>query len=504
VSGYVAAAGFGRSREVFDAVVESLAGEPTAGMTHDQVEDWLVERGRELMRQLMQDHADLRAVREPRREAVLGFDAVARTRVERGHTRGLTTVFGPITVTRMAYRAPGVGNLHPADAAWNMPAGLHSHGLARLGVLEAVRGSFDEAKTAVRRATGAVIGKRQLEDRVAAAAVDVTDFYAARKPQPADPETLLVLTCDGKGVMMRPEALRQATAKAAAKTAKTAARFAPGERGNRMRMAEIAAVYDIDPDPRAPADVLTRSSTDTTAADKPPRPTARGKWLTGSITDPAAEVIAAAFDEAQRRDPDHKRTWIALVDGNTHQIDVVRAEAAEREVTVHIVIDFVHVAEYVWNAARVFYRGRPADEAHTWVRDRLAAILAGGAVEVAAGIRARATRQRLRGTDHAITDTTAGYLAGKPACLRYDQALAAGWPIATGVIEGACRHLIGDRLGITGARWGLTGAEAILLLRAVHSNGDFHDYWNYHLQQEHQRNHQTKYQQSQREWELAG
>jgi hypothetical protein len=472
-------------------------------MTHDQVEDWLVERGRDLMRQLMQDHTDLRAVREQRREVVLGSDAVARTRVERGHTRRLTTVFGPIAVTRMAYRAPGAPNLHPADAAWNMPAGLHSHGLARVGVLEAVRGSFDDAKTAVQRATGAVVGKRQLEDRVAAAAVDVADFYATRTPQPADPETLLVLTCDGKGVMMRPEALREATAKAAAKTTKTAARFAPSERGNRMRMAEIAAVYDIDPDPRTPADVLTRSSDDT-ADDKPPRPAARGKWLTGSITDPAAEVIAAAFDQAQRRDPDHKRTWIALVDGNTHQIDVVRAEAAEREVTVHIVIDFVHVAEYVWNTARVFYRGRPADEADTWVRDRLAAILAGGAVEVAAGIRARATRQRLRGADRATTNATAGYLTRKPSCLRYDQALTAGWPIATGVIEGACRHLIGDRLGITGARWGLTGAEAILLLRAVHSNGDFHNYWHYHLQQEHRRNHHSKYQQSQGECELAG
>src|SRR5262249_46158684 len=75
----------------------------------------------------------------------------------------------------------------------------------------------------------------------------------------------------------------------------------------------------------------------------------------------------------------------------------------------------------------------------------------------------------------------------KDEYLRYDQALAAGWPIATGVIEGACRHLIGDRLDITGARWGLDGAEAILTLRAVLSNGDFGDYWRYHLAREHQR-----------------
>ncbi len=70
-----------------------------------------------------------------------------------------------------------------------------------------------------------------------------------------------------------------------------------------------------------------------------------------------------------------------------------------------------------------------------------------------------------------------------------------GWPIATGVIEGACRHLVKDRLAITGARWSLTGAEAALLLRAVITNGDFNTYWAYHLQQEHQRTHASRYQQ---------
>ena len=79
------------------------------------------------------------------------------------------------------------------------------------------------------------------------------------------------------------------------------------------------------------------------------------------------------------------------------------------------------------------------------------------------------------------------YLTGKHQFLRYDQAHAAGWPIATGVIEGACRHLIGDRLDVTGARWGLQGAEAVLTLRAVISNGDFDDYWRFHLAREHQR-----------------
>ena len=418
----------------------------------------------------------------------------------------MTTVFGPITVERMAYRTPGAANLYPADAEWNTPAGLHSPVCPRLAVIEAMRGSFDQAG---RGCGGRPVwrwanGSSSSDGRARRWTWRVSTPRTGRDP--TGPGTLLVITADAKGVTMLPDALRQATAKAAAADTAAAARFDPPQRGNRMRMAEIACVYDIDPHPRTPSDVLPRRDPDPNLGcrRRAPRPKARGKWLTGSIADPAASVIAAAFDEADRRDADHERTWVALVDGNAHQLDVIRAEAAKRGVEVPVVIDFVHVSEYIWDAARVFFRGRPAGEAEAWVRDRLAAILAGAAVEVAAGIRRRATRAGLSGNDRTTIDTTARYLADKPAYLRYDQALANGWPIATGVIEGACRHLVGDRLGITGARWGLTGAEAILLLRAVVSNGDFDEYWAYHLRQEHQRNHLTKYRQSQSEWALAG
>ena len=107
--------------------------------------------------------------------------------------------------------------------------------------------------------------------------------------------------------------------------------------------------------------------------------------------------------------------------------------------------------------------------------------------------RRQATKARLDRGRRAAADTAATYLTNKRAYLDYPTALARGWPIATGVIEGACRHLVKDRMDITGARWGLNGAETILKLRAVHSNGDLDQYWNYHLAQERQRVHQTRY-----------
>jgi hypothetical protein len=175
-----------------------------------------------------------------------------------------------------------------------------------------------------------------------------------------------------------------------------------------------------------------------------------------------------------------------LTGGAEHQLDLIRCEAQRRGVTIHIVIDLIHVLEYIWKAAWCLHAaGDPAAEDRVAVK--ALAILAGDSARAAAEISAEADAAGLTGTQRTGTDACVRYLTSKDEYLRYDQALTAGWPIATGVIEGACRHLIGDRLDITGARWGLDGAEVILTLRALISNGDFDQYWRYHLTQEHQR-----------------
>ena len=157
---------------------------------------------------------------------------------------------------------------------------------------------------------------------------------------------------------MRPGHLRPGTAKAAAKaSAKLATRLSPGEKHGRKRMAEIVAVYDLDPAPRTPADIIPDRGR-TSQQGRPPRrpgPVVTGKWLAASVTDDIPAVIAAMFDEADRRDPTHQRTWVALADGNRQQIDAIRDQAAGRGVSVTIVIDFVHVLEYLWKAAWTFF-----------------------------------------------------------------------------------------------------------------------------------------------------
>jgi len=212
----------------------------------------------------------------------------------------------------------------------------------------------------------------------------------------------------------------------------------------------------------------------------------------GQRAEDAATVVSRVFDEADRRDPEHCRTWVALVDGNNHQIERIQAEAHARQVVVTIVVDFVHVLEYLWKAAWCFFNEGDPD-AERWVRDLALAVLKGHADGVAAALRRAAARERLDCAARATIDECAGYLVNKRPYLDYPTALERGWPIATGVIEGACRHLVKDRMDITGARWGLGGAEAVLKMRAVVSNGDFQQYWRYHLAHEHERVHRSRY-----------
>lgn len=132
-------------------------------------------RGRELLRQLFQDRLDASA-REKRRHDVAGEDGVIRTHAEKGRTLPLTTRFGQVTMSRIAYRSPGRHNVYLLDAALNLPEEKHPHGLRKLTAVEAARGSMAGVQATVTRAPGVTIGKRQLEDIARRAAAHVEAF----------------------------------------------------------------------------------------------------------------------------------------------------------------------------------------------------------------------------------------------------------------------------------------------------------------------------------------
>ena len=214
------------------------------------------------------------------------------------------------------------------------------------------------------------------------------------------------------------------------------------------------------------------------------------------ITASCADAVrTGVFAEIDRRDPLHRRQWIGLIDGNNDQIAAFNAEAAGRGMDMPLLIDFIHVLGYLWKAAWCFVPARDIAAAEAQVTSWGEAILLGGSADVAADIARRAAGPPKPGSEHAKNiRKTVTYLQNKEPYLDYPAALAQGWPISTGIIEGACRHLVGDRMGVTGSRWSLAGAQSVLWLRAIHASGDTEAYWDYHIRAEHQRNHLSKYQ----------
>jgi hypothetical protein len=487
------AAGLGGLVGELAALAAGLTGPGAGQMSLDEVEQQVMVRGRELLRMTVQHVLDVRAVAEPRRAQVTGADGVPRRRAERGHGRTVVTCFGPVAVRRMAYRAPGAPNLHLADAVLNLPVRRYSWQVQQAAVRYALAGSYEQAQLWLKDLTGVVVGKQQLEQILVEAARDAPGFYPSRPAAPCPSGPVLAISADGKGVTMRPGALRAQTARRARKRTKAfGKRLGTGEKAGSKRIAETGAVFDVvaPGEPRTPEQILGRAPGQAPAKG----PQAVNRWYTCDITASRAETIAMVFDQAGRRDPGCTRTWIALVDGDRHQIEVISAEAAARGISVTILVDFIHVLEYLWKAAWCFCppRDRAAED---WVTAQGLDILHGRAEEVIIQIqRLAAARPPRPGSEHdKIITRTLGYLTAKQPFLDYPRALANGWPIATGVIEGACRHLVADRMGITGARWSLEGAQAMLWLRAIAANGDLASYWTWHINHEHQRNHLSRY-----------
>jgi len=487
---------FSAAREQFETIIGALESEEMMGAQHGDVERYLFQDGYELLRLLLQGYMDRRSANEPLRETAKGSDGAVRTHRREGCTRQLETIFGEVTVSRIGYFYPGYESLFPLDAELNLPVVKYSHGLQELLSNEAAKGAFDEATETLGKLTGGHIPKRQAQELCPKMAVDFDAFYVKRSVEnPEDTEDLLVMSTDGKGVVMREEALREATRRAAQRERgkKKGSRLKPGEKSNRKRMSTVATVYTVARNERTPEDIMNvAQDSETEKRLKDARPVPQNKRVWASLEKPPEEVIDEMICEAERRDPGHKRQWCVLVDGAEHQLEQIKKLVRRHGVTVMIILDLIHVLEYLWDAAHCFFKVGD-DAAEQWVAERALEILRGNAGQVAGGIRRKATKLKLEESKRKNADKCANYLLKNKKYLRYDKYLADGLPIATGVIEGACRYLVKDRMDLTGARWGLDNAEAVLKLRALRVSGDLDEYWHFHRREEYKRQHRSKY-----------
>lgn len=484
---------FSVAEERFDAMRTFLQSPASQQLDLSALEDRLFHDGRELMRQLLIAHIAERGVGDIGAR-VMGADGIARTH-KRLRTRTINTVFGAIPIQRLAYSKPHISSLCPLDAMLNLPPMNMSYTLQKQLIVEVIKNSFHEAIETLARWTGVTIPKAQAKHIVLEAAQDFHPFYTRqrlREQQDAEPLPLLVLTADGKGVLVRMDDLRPATRKLAVQHS-TQTGVHASERGRRhtRRMATVASVYEVARFSRTADDVVQSFFPSKETGERPTRPVPKAKRLWASVKHASDRVIRDLFEDALRRDPHHKKDWVVLVDGDMHQIRRFQHLARTFKCDVTIICDIVHVLGYLWKAGAVLCK---EEQRSQWVRDKLQRILRGRSPYVAAGMRRSATCRHLSTTVRDPIDACARYLHNHTPYLLYHRYLRRGYPIATGVIEGACRYLVKDRMELTGARWSVEGAEAILKLRAIKISGDFSAYWTFYEQQQYERIHKRLYQ----------
>jgi len=465
------------------AGLAAWAAEESRYLDHGEREKVIGDDGRELQRRLLQATFDLDAVREERAEGVTSVAGIRHGTVEDGHGRGVASVFGPVRVTRKAYRNRREPNLYPADARQVLPEDPYSLGMRSLAAFHLAAGGFGQAQEVIEARTGVTVGRAQLAGLAEDLAAWTEDFYQERSRDAEEEEQpdsdVIMMQGDGKGIAMRPEHRRNAGKD-------------DGTRPGVKKMAEIVAVADFTPAVRQPEDIAAPPA----RRRAHPGPKARDKWVSASVTESIEDMIAAAYDEADRRDPERVRQRVFLVDGNKQQLAAIEDHAKARNLKVPVLIDYIHVSGYIGKAAAALHPGDPA-AAGQWADGQLLRVLHGRAKAVAATLASVAAKARAnprtRHLDLTDMDKAVTYLENNHRHMKYDRALAKGWPIATGMIEGACRFVIEDRFGITGARWSPDGAEVILKIRAVVVNGDLDDYMRYYKERYRAEHHLARY-----------
>lgn len=477
------AAALEESAEQF-AGLAGWAGDEARYLDHAEREKTVAEEGRELQRRLLQSTYTIDAGEEQRAEGVTSAAGVRHGTLERGCKRGLETVFGPVTVTRLAYRNRKEPNLYPADARQILPGDPYSMGMRALAARHLASSGYEKAQDDIEDRTGVKIRPAQLAGLAKDLARWTGDFYdeRARDAEQDLPATdVIMMQAEGKGIAMRPEH-RKNKAKE------------DGTRPGVKKMAEIVAVADFTPAVRAPEDIAAPAA----RKKANPGPEARDKWVSASVTESIEDKIADAFDDADRRDPHRARQRVFLVDGNKTQLSAIEAEAGNRKLKVPVLIDYIHVSGYIGKASAALHPDDPV-LAGQWADGQLLRVLHGCAKAVAATLasvaaKSRAsTRKRDRALDLSDVDRAVTYLENNRRHMKYDQALENGWPIATGLIEGSCRYVIEDRFGIIGARWSPDGAEDILKIHAVVVNGDLNDYMSYYKDRYRDEHHLARY-----------
>lgn len=399
-------------------------------------------------------------------------------RLAEPRTRRYVSIFGELAITRFVYGTREGQKIEaiPLDARLGLPAGEFSYVLEDWQQRLCVKESFAEATQDLAELLGVAPSVRAAEAMNRHMASWAASFRIHQPPPPAQEEgPLLVFTADGKGVPMR---------RACVEKRPPGQRRTKGQKANKKQMSYVGAVYSIDQFVRTADDVLDEWARNEAARDRPQPKHKRvavemtqiceGEEHNGRVT-----LFGELADEVRDRNPEGQKTVVAVMDGERalwDQLSVCLPFAVG-------VLDIFHVLERLWSAAHVFH-AEGSVAAEQFVTDRLRMLLEGRVGGVIGGFRQMLRKRPLSGSRRKALLAVITYFENNRDHMRYDEYLAAGYPIGSGVAEGACRHLVKDRMEQTGMRWTVEGAQSLLQLRAIYLNGDWPTFVDHRIQRE--------------------
>ena len=413
--------------------------------------------------------------------AVTRADGALLPREQKLRGRDYFSIFGKFKVARTCYRTPGEPGIFPLDAQVNLPARCYSYFLQEWMTLFEVEHPFKESAGFFAQLFDFEVAESVLMAVAKDAPKDYTAFYGQRPLAPEDTTgALLVVSFDGKGVPMIKE-----------EAAKLKAKLGTGEKRQKKKEALVGVSYTVDPKPRSP-EVLAELLIDPEAArarrqrQKEPNESPRAQQVrrVASLVRTKQAVMELIKADAERRDPQHCKPLVVLLDGALGLWSLATTLFKEWK-RVTFVLDIMHVVGYLWSAANALF-GEASQAGTHWVQQKLTEILRGRVGYVIGGLRQRLTKQQLRKSVREALAKVITFFQNHRRWMRYDVYLAAGLPVGTGVVESACGSVVKHRMEGEGKRWSLKGAEAILTLRSLkksHDN-DLHDYWRFRASQE--------------------
>lgn len=413
--------------------------------------------------------------------ATVATEAGEWRRLEQPHQRRYMSIFGVFELSRVVYGSREGQKIEfvPLDNRLQLPAGAYSYLLQDWAQGLCTESAFGQVAATLLRIFSLKVPVDSLE-RMNEQMAERVEVYRDSRPLPAAATEgdVMVASADGKGIVMRRSADEPAPA----------AHRSKGEKASQKQMATVATVYSVDRHLRTAEEVVAALFRDEPEQPRPPRPQPQNKQVWAQLSRPEGDEIRSGMDLVHaammeeligrnRHDHEWLRPMVFLYDGQE-----ALWEARDRHLPAGGVniLDLLHVTPRLWQAAHAFHPEGSA-AAETLVRDRCLRVLQGGVAGVIRGLREMATKHGLSGSRKKTIARVCGYLQNNQGRMRYDEYLAAGYPIASGVIEGACRHLVKDRMERAGMHWTPTGAQAMLDVRSVFVNGDWDQYQAYRI-----------------------